>query len=193
MVFQCLLKSRLKLKEIKCKFWKRHIQYLSHLISQTGIESLPEQLSSLLDMPPHMNLKDVKQFLGLAGCYRKFVPRFANISQPLTALMKKDVPYKWTQMCQHSFDLLKKYLVESPIHKYSNLKNPYTLFTDATKYAWVCVLMKAHDHIIEGKERIILHPITYVNGLLEVVSSFGPLILKRHMPSICLSRNCHFT
>ena len=50
-VFQCLLKTGLKLKEIMCNFLKRYIQYLGHLISETGIEPLPEKLSSLQVMP----------------------------------------------------------------------------------------------------------------------------------------------
>ena len=49
-VFQHLLKTGFTLKEIKCNFLKRHIQYLGHLISETGIEPLPEKFSSLQDM-----------------------------------------------------------------------------------------------------------------------------------------------
>ena len=60
--FQCLLKPGLKLKEIKCNFLKRHIKYVGHLISETGFEPLPEKLSSLQDMPPPRNLKEVMQF-----------------------------------------------------------------------------------------------------------------------------------
>ena len=78
-VFKHLLKIRLKLKEIKCNFLKRHIQYLGYLISKTGIETLPEKLSSLQDMPPPRNPKEVKQFLDLAGYYRDFMPSFADI------------------------------------------------------------------------------------------------------------------
>ena len=137
-VFQCLLKTRLKLKEIKCNFLMGHIQYLGHLISETGIEPLPEMFNSLQDMPPPRNPKEVKQFLGLAGYYRKFVPRLADIVQPLTALTKKDVPNEWMHKCQDSFDLLKKYLIESPICKYPDPEKPYTLFTEASKYAWAC-------------------------------------------------------
>ena len=70
-VFQCLLKTRLKLKEIKCNFLKRHIQYLGHLISETGIEPLPERLSSLQDMSLSRNLKEVKQFLGFVVIIEK--------------------------------------------------------------------------------------------------------------------------
>ena len=71
--------------------------------------------------------------------------------------MKKNIPYEWTWMCQDSFDLLKKCLVVSPILKYPDPEKPYTQFTDASKYAWVCVLMQDHDHIIEGKEKTTLH------------------------------------
>ena len=95
-ICQHLLKTRLKLKEIKCKFLKRHIQYLGHLIFETGIESFPERLSSLQDVPPPRNLKEVKQVLDLTSYYRKFLSGFADILQPLMALTKKNVPYEWT-------------------------------------------------------------------------------------------------
>ena len=62
-----LIKTGLKLKEMKCNFLKRHIQYLGHLLSETGIEPLTEKLSSLADMPPPMNPKEVKQVLDLAS------------------------------------------------------------------------------------------------------------------------------
>ena len=51
-------------------------------------------------MPAPKNPKEVKQFLGLVGYYRKFVPRFADISRVLTHLTKKDVKFKWTPECK---------------------------------------------------------------------------------------------
>ena len=69
--------------------------------------------------------------------------------------------------CQNSFDLLKKNLIESHFHKYPDLEKQYTLFTDAINYAWACVLTQAYSHIIKGKERTILHPITYVRDLFQ--------------------------
>ena len=64
----------LKLKEIKCNFLKKHIQYLGHIISGEGIAPVPEKLESIQAMLPPRNPKEVKQFLGLIGYYRKFVP-----------------------------------------------------------------------------------------------------------------------
>ena len=66
---------------------------------------------------------------------------------------------------QNSFGLLKKYLIEGPFLKYPDPEKPYTLFSDASKYAWMYVLTQAYSHVIEGKERTILHLITYMSGL----------------------------
>ena len=75
-IFSRLRAAGLKLKLEKCSFFKRHIQYLGHLISADGIQPLPEKLESIAKMPAPKNPKEVKQFLGLVGYYRKFVPRF---------------------------------------------------------------------------------------------------------------------
>ena len=44
---------------------------------------------------------------------------------------------------------------------------PYVLFTDASKYAWACVLMQEKTHTFEEKETKILHPITYMSRLFR--------------------------
>ena len=90
-IFTRLKTAGLKLKLKKCCFFKKHIQYLGHLISADGIQPLPEKLESIAKMPAPKNPKEVKQFLGLVGYYRKFVPRFADISRVLTHLTKKDM------------------------------------------------------------------------------------------------------
>ena len=68
-IFECLRKAGLKLKLQKCSFFKKHIQYLGHLISDKGIQPLPEKLESRAKMPVPQNAKKVKQFLGLVGHY----------------------------------------------------------------------------------------------------------------------------
>ena len=70
-------------------------------------------------MPPPRNPKEVKEFLGFAGYYHKFIPRFADTVTPMTSLTKKDVEFK----C----------ITTEPIPKYSDPKRPYILFTYASK------------------------------------------------------------
>ena len=167
LVFQRLREADLKLKASKCNFFKKHIQYLGHLVSGEGIEPLPEKLEAVRKMPPPTTPKEVRQFLGLVEYYRKFVPKFADIARPLTNLTKLDVPYEWTNRCQEAFEFLKQMLLKEPILKYPDPSRPYTLFTDASKFAWACVLTQEYEHEFDGKKRKILHPITYMSGLFK--------------------------
>ena len=166
-VFQRLREADLKLKASKCNFFKKHIQYLGHLVSGEGIEPLPEKLEAVRKMPPPTTPREIRQFLGLVGYYRKFVPKFADIARPLTNLTKLDVPYEWTNRCQEAFEFLKQMLLKEPILKYPDPSKPYTLFTDASKFAWACVLTQEYEHEFDGKKRKILHPITYMSGLFK--------------------------
>ena len=58
-------------------------------------------------------------------------------------------------------------LLKEPVLKYPDPSKPYTLFTDASKYAWACVLTQEYEHDFDGKIKKILHPITYVSGLFK--------------------------
>ena len=157
----------MKLNREKCNFFKSHIQYLGHLISGEGIKPLPEKLESIKEMPPPTTPKEVKQFLGLIGYYRIFVPRFADIARPLTNLTHLDQPFEWTDKCQTSFELLKEALIKEPILRFLDPNKPYILCTDASKYAWSCVLMQQYTHDMNGKQIAMNHPITYVSGLFK--------------------------
>ena len=114
-VFSCLREAGLKIKWSKCDFFKSETHYLGHLISPEGISPLPNKLDCIKHMPAPKNAKEIKQFLGLTSYYRKFVPRFADISRPLTTITKKDKKFQWTPACQKSFDLLKETLCGEPV------------------------------------------------------------------------------
>ena len=134
-LFQRLREADLKLKDSKCNYFKTNVQYLGHLVSGKGIKPLPEKLESVKKMPAPTTPKEIKQFLGLVGYYRKFIPRFADIARPMANLTKQDVPFEWTLQCQASFEMLKDALITSPILKYPDPNKSYTLFTDASKHA----------------------------------------------------------
>ena len=166
-LFQRLREADLKLNREKCNFFKSHIQYLGHLISGEGIKPLPEKLDTIKEMPPPTTPKEVKQFLGLIGCYSKFVPRFADVARPLTNLTRLDQPFEWSDKCQASFELLKEALIREPILWFLDPNKPHTLYTDTSKYAWLCVLTQQYTHDIDNKQTVVNHPITYVSGLFK--------------------------
>ena len=110
-------------------------------------------------MPVPQNVKQVKQFLGLVGYYRKFVPCFSDIARPLTQLTQKNKGFNWTTECDKCFHLIKDYLQEALILRYPDPTADYILYTDASKYAYVGVLTQS----IDGTD----HPVAYTSRLFR--------------------------
>ena len=156
-IYQKLREYELKMKREKCNFFKKHLQYLGHLVSQEGFKPLPEKIKSIRNMPPPKTAKEVRQFLGLAGYYRKFVPRFADLS--LTNLTCQIVEFEWMDKCQKLFDNLRELLMKYPILQYPD----YTLFTDASKFGYAGVLTQEY----EDNGIVKHHPVCYVSGLFR--------------------------
>ena len=110
-------------------------------------------------MPVPQNAKQVKQFLGLVGYYRKFVPHFSDIARPLTQLTQKNKEFNWTTECGKCFHMLKDYLQEAPILRYPDPSADYILYTDASKYAYAGILTQS----IDGTD----HPVAYTSRLFR--------------------------
>ena len=164
-IFQKLKEAGLKLKESKCDFFKKEIHYLGHLISDKGIYPLPEKLDTIQNMLKLRNPKEIKQFLGVCGYYRKFVPHFADILRPLAKLTGHKVKWDWCTKCDLSFQMMKDFMISAPILKYPDTTKPYTIFTDASKYGWAGVLTQEHTSVMDGKEVTTNHPISFVSGM----------------------------
>ena len=118
-------------------------------------------------MPAPKDVKEIKQLLGQTGYYRKFVPRFADISRSLTQLMKKETKFVWTLECQKTFELLKSFLCGELILKYADTSKHYTLYTDASKYGWAGVLTQSHTTVIDCKSVTTDHPVAFISGLFR--------------------------
>ena len=103
-------------------------------------------------MPALRSPKEIKQFLGLAGYYHKFVPIFSDLSRPLTRLTRKDALFEWTKEYQACFELLKEKLCTYPILWYPDLNKSYVIFTDAIKYGWAGVLTQPYEEIDESDQ-----------------------------------------
>ena len=117
---------------------------MGHNIAGSGIKPVLEKIESIKSIPAPTNPTKVKQFLGLVGYYHIFIPCFTDIARPLNFLTRKGVEFEWTDICQHNLDLLKNALTTEPILFYPDPNKPYVFFTDASKYAWSCVLTQEH-------------------------------------------------
>ena len=120
------------MKPSKCEFACASVIYLGHIVSKDGVSPDAEKIRLVEEFPTPSNAKNIKQFLGLSGYYRRFVKDFSRTASPLTEILRKDVTFKWTPECQVAFDTLKKALINTPILAYPDFSKECNLYVDAS-------------------------------------------------------------
>ena len=150
-VFEKLLELGLKLKPSKCKFFKRRLEYLGHIVSEKGIETNPKKIEAIQKWPIPTNITETQSFLGLCNYYRKFIKDYVKIMKPLYKLIsgenskKKSNEIEWTSECQFAFDLLKKLCTEAPVLAYADYTKTFKVHTDASEEGLGVVLYQDQD------------------------------------------------
>lgn len=139
-VFERLRKFNLKLQPTKCTFMRKEVNYLGHIITDQGVKPDPKKVQCVSNFPIPTNQKELKSFLGLSGYYRRFVPNYGKISKPLTSLLKKDVDFQWSDLCQKAFEDLKAILITEPLLQYPDFTRAFNLTCDASNYSIGCIL-----------------------------------------------------
>ena len=121
----------LKLKPAKCRFARKEVEYLGHILTPEGLKSNPALVSAVREFPVPTNLKELRRFLGLASYYHWFISKLASIAQPLHHLTCKDVPFVWTEAAASAFEELKQRLTTSPVLAYPSFDQDFVLETNA--------------------------------------------------------------
>ena len=119
---------------------------------------------------------ELRGFLGLTGYYRKFVRQYGVISQPLTHLLRKNVPFVWTVDSQVAFDTLKQALVSAPVLALPDFQVPFVVETDACATGIGAVLMQ-QGHPLAYLSKALCHKYqalsTYEKGMLGPADGNG--------------------
>eukprot|EP00731_Ephydatia_muelleri_P032903 Em0024g447a len=150
-IFDRLKQAGLKIKPSKCLLLQKSIKYLGHVVSEHGIKTDSDKIRCIADWPTPSCLQDLKQFLGLASYYRRFVRNFAAIVAPLVKLTEKGHVWHWSSDCDAAFLQLKERLVTSPILGYPVFNQPFMVDTDASGEGLGAVL----SQYVSGVERVI--------------------------------------
>ncbi|KAF6210122.1 hypothetical protein GE061_015878 [Apolygus lucorum] len=132
--------ANLKVNISKCHFLSSEVNYLGHIVSPDGLRMDPSKIQSVRDYPVPGDATEIRSLLGLAGFYRRFIKNFSTITAPLTQLLRKGVPFEWTEAQQEALDTLKGALTSYPVLAYPDFSRPFTLATDASGVAVGAIL-----------------------------------------------------
>ena len=126
---------------------------LGHIIFERGIEVDKAKVELISKFPSSTNVKTVRQFLGHAGFYRRFIRDFSKIAKPLYKLLEKDAKFEWDAECQERFEEIKAYLTTAPIVRAPDWNLPFKVMYDASDLAVEAVLRQR----VEGKPYVVYY------------------------------------
>ncbi|XP_078234983.1 uncharacterized protein LOC144583976 [Pogona vitticeps] len=161
-VLQRLSAAGLTVKASKCQLGSPEIKYLGHIVGGGVIKPLEAKIEAVRDWPRPNTKKKVKSFLGLVGYYRKFIPRFSEMANPLTDLTRKktDDRIPWTSDCEEAFRRLKEALIHYPVLRAPDFDREFIIYTDASNSGVGAVLCQEDEN---GDQ----HPVSYLSRKLQ--------------------------
>ena len=151
--FRRLRSYGLQLKSTKCHLFQTSVPFLGHIVGRMGLECDPRKITDVKSWPVQDCLKSVRQFLGFVGYYRRFIPNFADLAEPLVSLTGKDVPFVWRPACATAFNGLLDALVRALVLSFPTEHGDYILDTDASNFGLGGVLSQIQDNV----ERVIAY------------------------------------
>lgn len=147
-------RERVTLNLQKCSFLMTSVTFLGYEIGKGEVRPGSEKVKAIQDFTAPESVHQVRQFLGLSGYFRHFVNNYAKIAQPMTALTKKEAPWRWTRKEKEAFETLKETLIKRPVLALFDSTLPTEVHCDASSLGLAGILLQLHP---DGR----LHPVAY--------------------------------
>ena len=141
------------LRPTKCKFEVSRIECLGLVVDGNTLSIDPKKADGLHNWPRTLStVKEVRSILGVLGYQQPFIPHYANIARPLTALTKKNHPFSWTPECHDALNTLIEAVASGPTLAQPDLTLPFFLQVDVSAYTTGAILTQKDTR---GKHRAV--------------------------------------
>ncbi|GJW51197.1 putative reverse transcriptase domain-containing protein [Tanacetum coccineum] len=138
---------------LRHKFGSQSTFLGNHVIDSEGIHVDPTKIESIKDWTSPKSPTEIRQFLGLAGYYRRFIEGFSKIAKPMTKLTQKKVKFEWGDKQEAAFQLLKQKLCSAPILALPEGSEDFIAYCDASKKGLGAVLMQREKKELNMRQR----------------------------------------
>ncbi|GJY71125.1 putative nucleotidyltransferase, ribonuclease H [Tanacetum coccineum] len=179
-ILELLKKEKLYAKFSKCDFWIRIVQFLGHLIDSQGLHVDPAKIEAVKNWTSPTTPTEIRQFLGLAGYYRRFIKDFSKIAKSLTELTQKNKKYIWGENQESAFQLLKQKLCEALILALPEGNDDFVVYCDASHQGLGAVLMQIEKVIAYASRQLKPNEENYTTHDLELGAVVFALKIWRH-------------
>lgn len=143
-VFDRFRQAGLKLSPQKCKFAQRKCVFLGHEISKAGLSPPTDRLKAIEEYPVPKNVKALKRYLGLMNWFKKYIPQYSAVANPLYKLLRQGVKFSWQTEHQTAFEQLKTALLNSSTLAFPRYDLPFYLAVDSSSKGIGYMLYQKH-------------------------------------------------
>ncbi|GJV64732.1 putative reverse transcriptase domain-containing protein [Tanacetum coccineum] len=179
-ILELLKKEKLYGKFSKCKFWILKVQFLGHVIDSRGIHVDPAKIESIKDWASPKIPTEIRQFLGLAGYYQRFIEGFLKIAKSITKLTQKGIKFEWDEKEENAFQLIKQKLCSAPILDLPKGSEDFVVYYDASHKGLGAMLMQREKVIAYASRQLKVHEKNYTPHDLELGVVIFSLKIWRH-------------
>ena len=113
-VFNKLREHSLRLKLKNFSFFKAETNYLGFVINENGVMPEARKVTVIKALAPPTTVREVRSLVGICSYYRRFIPHFSKIAEPIIALTRKYAKFRWDDKCQTAFETLKNEIGSLP-------------------------------------------------------------------------------
>lgn len=163
-VLHMIKRANISLKLSKCEFYKKEIKILGNIVSQGCVKPDPDKILALKDFKKPEKINELRSFLGLANQTRSYIPKFAELSEPLSSLLKGHTKRSkktitWSEKETAAFKHLKHHIINNTMRAQPDFSKPFILQTDALENALGAILGQYNNHgefkMIYGWSRVL--------------------------------------
>ena len=141
-VFTAISQANITLSPSKCHLAFQSLLLLGQKVSQLGLLTHKEKVSTITQLDVPRNISELQTFLGMMVYFSSYIPFYAWIAHPFFQLLKKGSKWEWSSVHQEAFELCKEVLTNVPVHRYAMPELPYRVYTNACDYGLAGILQQ---------------------------------------------------
>ena len=170
----------------KCSLKTDSVMFLRCLYERNGIRPDPAKVEAIQAMPAPTCLYELQEFTGMVTYLSKFIRGLSNLQEPLHALTKKDVQFKWTPSHKRQFNIIKNSISSTTTLCYFDTNKPVVLQVDASKIGLGATILQDDQPVASASKALTDTERHWANiereayALLSGCEQFHTYIHSRH-------------